>query len=82
MSYRELSDKEVTTRKAHACAWCGERIAAGERVQARSYHFDGALQSDHMHPECYQAMQNYPDPSELGDGWTKGEFLRGSFEPA
>ena len=82
MTYHELSDKEVTTRKPHVCAWCGTRIEKGERAQSRSYIWDNGPQSDHMHPECYAAMKSYPEPSELWDGWMTGEFKRGSHEAA
>lgn len=82
MSYCELSDKEVTVRKPHACAWCGLRIEKGERARARSYIWENGPQSDRMHPECYAAMWNYPEPADLWDGWRPGEFRRGSHEPA
>jgi hypothetical protein len=78
MSYSEIRNKAVVTRKATGCAWCAERINAGEKAQSRSYVFEGEMQSDHMHPECYDAMLRYPDQVELLDGWMAGDFARGS----
>lgn len=80
--YRELSCKEVKTRKAHQCAWCAEKIEKGERAQAHSYHSDGDLQSDRMHPECYTAMMTYSPQSDLWDGWMPGTFQRGTHDEA
>lgn len=78
MSYAELKNKTVTTKKAHGCAWCAQRIESGEKAQSRSYVFDGDIVSDHMHPECHDAMQRYPDQLDLMEGWTPGTFARGS----
>lgn len=78
MSYTELKSKPVTVRKPRCCAWCAQRIAAGEDAQYRAYVFDGELNADWMHPECHKAMIDYPDQSELIDGWTPGEFERPS----
>lgn len=76
MSYTWLSTKAVKVRKPHGCAWCGQRVNAGEMAQYRTYVFDGDFQSDYMHPECNQAMHDYPDQEELMDGWTPGDFER------
>ena len=76
MSYTELSTKAVKVRKPRNCAWCGQHINAGEMAQYRAYVFDGDFQSDHMHPECNQAMHDYPGQSDLLDGWTPGDFER------
>lgn len=78
MSYSEIQNRQVTVRKPHRCVWCAERINAGEPAQYRAYKFDGDLGSDWMHPECYGAMQRFPDQTDLMDGWTPGDFARGS----
>ncbi|CAB3850014.1 hypothetical protein [Achromobacter animicus] len=82
MDYRELSNKEVQTRKPHSCGWCAERIEAGERAQARSYISEGEITSERMHPECYVAMETYRPQSDLWDGWTPGQFQRGTHDEA
>ena len=78
MSYVELRSKSVTTKKAHGCAWCAIRIDAGDKAQSRAYVFEGEMVSDHMHPECHEAMLRYPDQSDLNHGWIAGDFARGS----
>ncbi len=77
MSYEELSNKQVTCRKNYSCGWCAQAVNKGERAQARSYKFFGDMVSDHMHPECYEAMLTLPN-DECQDGWTPGDFPRGS----
>jgi hypothetical protein len=76
MYYQEIQSKEVTVRKDHRCSWCGERIPAGQRAHYRAYTFDG-FQTDYMHPECHDAMENHHD---LEDGFNEGGFKRGSVE--
>lgn len=79
MSYSEIKNKPVlAVRKPHCCAWCAERVEMGEPAQYRAYVFDGDFGSDWMHPECANAMARYPDQGELGDGWSPGDFARGS----
>lgn len=80
MDYRELSNKEVTARKQHQCGWCAERIEKGDRAQARKYVWEGDISSDHMHPECYVAMETYKPQSDLWDGWMPGQFQRGTHD--
>lgn len=76
MSYTELSEKEVKTRKVHRCEWCNEGIEIGEQAHARTYLFDGDFCSGHLHPECWDAMDR-SDTTDLEDGWTPGDFKRG-----
>lgn len=78
MSYSEIRNKPVVVRKSHRCAWCAERINAGEPAQYRAYVFDGDFNADWMHPECRDAMARYPDQTDLMDGWSPGDFARGS----
>lgn len=81
MSYDEIRSKEVTTRKNHQCCWCGERINAGEKAQARSYRMDGDLRSDHMHPECNTASIDVVTYENTFVEWQPGDYPRGSTEP-
>ena len=78
MSYTELQSKLVKVRKPRSCEWCSERIEAGEQANYRAYVFDGDFMSGHMHPECHQAMLDYPYQADLADGWVPGDFARGS----
>lgn len=78
MIYSEIKNKAVTVRKPHRCAWCAELINVGESAQHRAYVFDGDFQADWMHPECRDAMADYPCQNDLLEGWTPGDFARGS----
>lgn len=74
----EFVNKEVLCRKSHRCEWCDEIINPGEYAQYREYVFEGFMHG-YMHPECYQAAQDYPDQQELVEnGWYAGDFKRGS----
>jgi hypothetical protein len=46
-------------------------------VPYRTYHFDGELQQGWMPPECKAAMLTL-DIYDLMEGWTPGDFARGS----
>ena len=74
----ELKCKKVKTRKPHRCVWCGEWVGVGDEAQYRSYVFEGHLNSDYLHPECYEAMKK--DPDDLEDGFDFGMFKRGTWE--
>lgn len=76
LSYRELSDKEVVTRKAHRCEWCAGSISKGEQARSRNYVFGGEMVSGHMHLDCYQAFTN-SERDAICEGWTPGDFERG-----
>ena len=76
LSYHEIRNVGVTARKPHMCAWCAETIHASELARLRIYIFDGNFTSDHMHPECYAAMEMTPT-EEYCDGWMPGDFERG-----
>lgn len=77
MSYSEISSKVVKCRKRHSCGWCSEPIEIGMQAQYRAYVFDGDFGSDHMHTECAAAMHK-ADNRDLEDGWTPGDYARGS----
>lgn len=69
-----LKDKVVRPRKSHRCCWCGEWCIVGEKAHYRAYKFDGAFQTDYMHPECREALAE----SDIGcDGFDFGEMKRG-----
>jgi hypothetical protein len=80
MSYVELAEpREVTTRKAHRCGWCNERIPSGTPgIWYRAYVFEDRITGDWMHPECHDAMCSF-GPGEL-DEWMPGDFARGGVE--
>jgi hypothetical protein len=82
MSYTELSSRSVTVRANKSCAWCAHRINTGERAQYRAYKFDGDFVTDWMHPECNEAMKNFPDQISLMDGWIPGDFPRPMSRPS
>ena len=81
MSYVSLTGPhQVTTRKDHRCGWCNEMILKGTPdIWARSFIFEEGPQSEWMHPECYEAM-NEIDFEYISDGWIPGDFARGSTE--
>ena len=76
MSYAELHNKTVITRKKHRCGWCGELINISDQAQYRAYVFDGDFISEWQHPECHAAMKE-SDPLVSADGWEEGENERG-----
>ena len=75
-----LLEKKVKCRKSHRCIWCGETVEVGKIVPFRKYVFDGAIQNEHFHPECYEAMPNYDDRDD--DGFDAYMFKRGTGDPA
>jgi hypothetical protein len=77
--YVEFTNKEVTCRKAHSCGWCAESIGKGEAARYREYIFEDQWVHDHMHLDCYEAMQSMPN-NELCDGWMPGDFMRAAGE--
>jgi hypothetical protein len=76
MSYQSISTKPVKVRKPHRCEWCAGGINKGEPAQARAYVFDGEFVSGHMHPDCYEAMNN-SSREVVSEGWMAGDFERG-----
>lgn len=76
LSFRSITDKEVTVRKAHMCGWCSEKIEKGERARYRTYVFDREFTTDHMHLECHDAM-NASAREVICEGWMAGDFERG-----
>lgn len=78
---RELREPiEVKPRKRHQCEWCGEAIEKGERCISRSYIFDGEIQSEWQHVECYAACSEVLSSSTGPIDWMPGEFKRGTSE--
>lgn len=77
MGYVELSTVKVkAARKARRCEWCSEQVEVGSPCVRRTYIFEGDFHSEGMHPECFEAMECSPE--ELEEGWTAGDFRRGS----
>jgi len=72
MSVTLLADELPKARKPHRCCWCGQQINAGEVYRRQRTIFDGALQSNAWHPECFDAAE-YCD---LEDGFTLYEGER------
>ena len=79
MSYEEFVNKEVKVRKSRPCMYCGEVIEKGDKGQYREYKFHGEFTRDHMHPECYKASGELYY-WELDNGWSPGDYKRGSTE--
>ena len=81
MSSTTLKDKDVRIKKDQKCAWCSEKIYAGDHANYRVYIFDG-FQYDYMHIECKMAMGSisYNDRHfdwYWDEGFEFGEFFRG-----
>ena len=79
MSYTELSSKYVKSKKEHSCEWCAEKILIGEKCFYRAYISDRDFMHGRMHIECEEAMLTV-DHRELEDGWSPGDYKRGSSE--
>ncbi len=77
MSVDMLLEKQVKCRKTHRCVWCGETIEAGKTVPFCKYVFEGRIQSDYYHPECWQAMLDY---DWYDEGFDEYAFKRGTGE--
>lgn len=76
-----LRDKEVTARKLTRCAWCNEEIYAGERARARTFRDSDGLRSDHLHPECYDAVVEFGAEEGMCAEFYPGDHERGSTDP-
>lgn len=72
-----LSESTVTTRKAHACTWCGQFIPKGAKVDTESLISEGQMSRQWWHPECREAFEKteWGDPYDIC--WMQGEFGRG-----
>jgi hypothetical protein len=79
MSYEEIHYRKVIGRNEYSCVWCGEKILKKEKHVSRVYKFDGDFHSDRLHLECEDALGQFTF-DELSDGFTEGEFKRGSTE--
>lgn len=76
---RVFRDKVVKIRKAHPCAWCGERIEVGANVPYRAYVWEDGIASEWFHPECCAAMRRV-SPEDMEEGYVPGDYVRGSTE--
>lgn len=79
MSYVEFKSTFPKTRKDHNCEWCNELIPKGLKCFYRSYMWEGEFNHGYMHLECYESM-SATHSEDLMNGWTPGDFLRGSNE--
>jgi len=65
--------KVKRTRKSHSCAWCPEKIEAGQPAVKRATIWEGEFCHDYLHPECLEAMKR----SDIEDGFEPQEQKRG-----
>ena len=79
MSYEEINAAKVVGTKEYSCEWCAEKIAKGEKHFYRVYRYCGDFNSGRMHLECETAMRD-EDPQNLQDGWTPGDYKRGTID--
>ena len=81
MGYEPIDDegRAVTLLKRRRCEWCGEWLEAGERAVTRTYRFAGSLNDTRMHPECFEAMQQYYARSDVyaDDSFDGYQMVRG-----
>jgi len=77
---RLLREGNVKTRKHHCCEWCDEKIDIGSMAYHRVYIWENEFRNGYMHTECKEAMDTV-DYRELEEGWTPGDYGRGSSEP-
>lgn len=84
-----IRQKEVVTRKAHACDWCSEPIEAGGKAICTTSHSDGSVYDLYMHPECKKAYSKdlsngridfYDDIPYEKHGQIRGETIADSEE--
>lgn len=43
-------------QKEYVCIWCGEKINSGDLTTVQSGKFQGELQRNRYHPECFEAL--------------------------
>ncbi len=80
--YTELKCKEIKSRKAKQCIWCGEKIDIGQMAQARVYIYDGDFHDERSHPECWKAQLEYWSKNKNSDDneYEPCQFKRGTTE--
>lgn len=76
LSFRSITDKEITVRKSHMCEWCAHVIPKGTTAHYRVYVFDGELTTGRMHLDCHEAFANSAH-DVICEGWMPGDFERG-----
>lgn len=54
--YLVLAETFRVAAKPHACVWCPEPIAAGERHHSQVQKFDGRVETVRMHEDCNSAF--------------------------
>ena len=76
MSYNELKVVKIKkSRKTYQCEWCATTISLGESYVSRTYIYEGDLDRDRWHPECWDASGKCDD--DRLDGFSSGDYPRG-----
>ena len=73
----ETNTSITATRVPHTCEWCGGGIGLGHNAMKRDYRYEDNWHHEWQHVDCFFAMKSM-DRIELSDGFTFGEFQRGS----
>jgi hypothetical protein len=60
-------------RNQHRCDWCQQFIAVGETYRRYRWFAEGEVATVRMHPECYDAMQEYATDAGGFVEWTPGQ---------
>lgn len=79
MMYTPIQEKLVKTRVEHRCEWCDEDVDKGTTAFYRAYVWEGDFNSGYMHEECRAALLKAP-ADLIEEGWTPGEFKKGTHE--
>jgi len=79
MSYTELKVRFPVGRKDYSCEWCAQTIPKAEKHFHRTYIWENEFNDGRMHLECERAMHEVPR-EHLDEGWTPGDYARGSVD--
>lgn len=74
MDHQGMPEHPVA-RKAHMCAWCGERIQRGERYAKQFVVCEGDAWTKKLHIECEAAEQAYDFDGDVH--YYHGQMARG-----
>jgi len=76
MSYTELGVKKIKkSRKIYQCEWCATTISLEESYMSRTYVYEGEIDRDRWHVECWDASAECKD--DPYDGFSSGDYPRG-----
>jgi hypothetical protein len=76
--YVLLTEKTRKARRTYVCCHCAEPIVKNEKYIFTSGAVAGTVQTDHWHAECRVAVTAFDE--ESWDGWTPGEYRRGTLK--